>query len=113
MRAAGTWGVHPTAGFLACAILNTLTLSTSETRHTGTMDDPMSQEAGSEMGRWLSQMDWSYYVTWTFEEPKAPKVAAGIIKDHLETLDPKKAFWKIEEGDIGWRPVGRWIKSGV
>jgi hypothetical protein len=45
----------------------------------------------------------SYYVTWTFEEPKAPKVAAGIIKDHLETLDPQKAFWKIEEGDIGGR----------
>jgi hypothetical protein len=67
------------------------------------MDDPMSQKAGSEMGRWLSQMDWSYYVTWTFEEPKAPKVAAGIIKDHLETLDPQKAFWKIEEGDIGGR----------
>jgi len=55
-------------------------------------------------GRWDgSQMDWSYYVTWTFEEPKAPKVAAGIIKDHLETLDPQKAFWKIEEGDIGGR----------
>lgn len=64
----------------------------------------VKNRAEDEMAEWLSQIVWTYLVHWTFEKPKSPKAASGIIRSHLrEVLDPEKAFWKIEEGKVGGR----------
>lgn len=64
----------------------------------------MENRAEDEMADWLSQIDWTYVVHWTFESPRSPKAASGIIRTHLEeALDPEIAFWKLEEGKVGGR----------
>ncbi len=68
--------------------------------------DPRSleNEAEDRMAEWLSQVDWTYIVHWTFKKTRSPKAASGIIRTHLEeALDPEMAFWKLEEGKVGGR----------
>lgn len=64
----------------------------------------MRNKAEDEMAEWLSRINWTYIVHWTFEKARSPKAAAGIIRTHLEeVLDPEMAFWKLEEGKVGGR----------
>jgi len=62
------------------------------------------KRAEDEMAEWLSRVEWTYIVHWTFEKPRTQKAASGIIRTHLkEILDPEMAFWKLEEGKVGGR----------
>lgn len=64
----------------------------------------MENRAENEMADWLSGVNWTYMVHWTFSKPRSPKAASGIIRTHLkEALGPEKAFWKLEEGKVGGR----------
>lgn len=63
----------------------------------------IENQAENDMGEWLSRFDWTYMVHWTFETPRSPKAASGIIRNHIRCLNPSLAFWKLEEGRVGGR----------
>lgn len=60
-------------------------------------------EAADALGDWLDRMEWDYWATWTFEEPRSARSIRRAVEAHLKRVNASRAFWGIESGKVNGR----------
>lgn len=68
-------------------------------------DDAWSSrfQAADALGEWLDDMEWDYWATWTFREPRSARSIRRAVEAHIDRIGASRAFWGIESGKVNGR----------